>query len=192
MDYAIASIIGYLLGSIPIALIVGRRHGVDLRTVGDRNPGAWNALEQLGARAAAPVFAGDAAKGFAAGLAGLALGGVWPCYAGVAAAMVGHALPLFASFRGGKSIMTFAGGAFAFAPLAAAISLALCLALGFARSAVLGARVGVFALPAVQLLFDPVSHVAATGALMTLIGLRFAAPRLLGRHRPARAAGHHP
>lgn len=173
MEYVVAVLAGYLLGSIPVALLVGRAHGVDLREAGDGNPGAWNAMEQLGARAAAPVFAGDALKGLAAGLTGLALGGVWAAYAAVAAAMLGHALPLFASFRGGKAIMTFAGGVFALSPIAAAIALALCIAISFASSFAWGARVGVFGFPVIQLAFDPPSHVAATGGLMTLIGLLF-------------------
>jgi len=46
----------------------------------------------------------------AAGMLGLALGGTWVAYAGVAAAMAGHAFPVFAGFRGGKSVMTFGGG----------------------------------------------------------------------------------
>ena len=129
VELGLPAIIGYLLGSIPVALLVGRAHGVDLREVGDRNPGAWNAMEQLGGRAAAPVFLGDGLKGLAAGLAGLALGGVWGAYAAVGAAMVGHALPAFASFRGGKSVMTFAGGAFVLAPLAAATCLLACVVL---------------------------------------------------------------
>ena len=62
MEYAGAVIVGYLLGSIPVSLLVARRYGVDLRTTGDGNPGAWNALEQLGGRRAAPAFLGDAAK----------------------------------------------------------------------------------------------------------------------------------
>ncbi len=48
MGYVVAAILGYLLGSIPVALLVAGRHGVDLRQTGDGNPGAWNALEQLG------------------------------------------------------------------------------------------------------------------------------------------------
>src|SRR5215217_9080630 len=119
MDYVVACIIGYLLGSVPVALLVARRHGVDLYATGDGNPGAWNALEQLGARRAWPAFAGDAAKGLAAGLIGQALGGWWVAWAGVAAAMIGHALPVFARLRGGKSVMCFVGGAFALAPAAA-------------------------------------------------------------------------
>jgi glycerol-3-phosphate acyltransferase PlsY len=175
VDYAVAVIAGYLLGSIPVALLVGRAHGVDLRVAGDGNPGAWNAMELLGARAAAPVFAGDALKGIAAGLLGLALGGTWVGYAAVAAAMVGHAFPLFASSRGGKSIMTFVGGAFALAPLAAAVALAVCVAVSLASSVAWGARVGVFGFPLVQLLFAPAIEVAATGGLMCIIGVRFVA-----------------
>lgn len=192
VELGLPAIIGYLLGSIPIALLVGRAHGVDLREVGDRNPGAWNAMEQLGGRAAAPVFVGDGLKGLAAGVLGLALGDTWGAYAGVGGAMVGHALPLFAGFRGGKSVMTFAGGAFALAPLAAAGCLAACLALSALRSFKLGARVGVFGFPLAQLLVDPVEEVAATGGLMTLIGALYLVERLPRRGRgrsPARPAG---
>jgi glycerol-3-phosphate acyltransferase PlsY len=185
-----AAIIGYLLGSIPVALIVGRRHGVDLREVGDRNPGAWNALEQLGPRRAWLVFAGDAAKGLAAALIGLALGDIWTAYAGAAGAMVGHAFPLFASFRGGKSVMTFSGAVFGLSPLAAAIALAACIVVSLLHSFRWGARIGVFGFPLVQLALDPVEHVIATGALMSIIGLRYLADRALGergRRAPARA-----
>src|SRR3954463_7575294 len=148
MEYAPAIIMGYLLGSIPVSLLVARRHGVDLRVTGDGNPGAWNALEQLGPRRAAPAFLGDAAKAFAAGLIGLALGGYWVAFAAVAAAMVGHAFPVFASFRGGKAVMCFVGGAFALSPFAALASLAVCLVVGVAtRSFAWGARAGVFGYP---------------------------------------------
>lgn len=175
MEYAVAVLAGYLLGSIPVSLLVGRAHGVDLYATGDGNPGAWNALEQLGPRRAWPAFVGDALKGTAAGLIGYGLaGGVAGAYAGVAAAMVGHAFPLFAHFRGGKSVMTFAGGAFALSPVAAAISLVLCVLVSLGtRSFAFGARAGVFGFPLVQLAFDPPAQVAATGALMALIGARF-------------------
>src|SRR4051812_50036340 len=116
MEYAPAIIMGYLLGSIPVSLLVARRHGVDLRRTGDGNPGAWNALEQLGPRRAAPAFLGDAAKGLLAGLIGYALGGWWVAFAGVAAAMAGHAFPVFASFRGGKAGMAFVGRGLPLAP----------------------------------------------------------------------------
>jgi acyl phosphate:glycerol-3-phosphate acyltransferase len=174
MNYVAIAIFGYLLGSVPFALLVARAHGVDLYRTSDANPGAWNALEQLGPKRAWPAFAGDGLKGTLAGLAGLGLGGTWGAYVGVGAAMLGHALPLFARFRGGKAVMTFAGGAFALAPLAATAALALCLlAAGAKRDFGFGARLGVVSFPLWQLAVAPAEQVAATGALMTLIGALF-------------------
>jgi glycerol-3-phosphate acyltransferase PlsY len=163
---------------------VARRHGVDLRATGDGNPGAWNALDQLGARRAWPAFIGDGLKGLLAGAAGLAVGGIEAAYVAVAAAMLGHALPLFARFKGGKAVMTFVGGAFALAPLAALICLALCAALTAAtRRFAYGARAGVFGFPLAQLALDGAERTAATGALMTLIGVLF-----LLKRRPSPAS----
>lgn len=174
MEYVAAALLGYLVGSVPFALLVARRHGVDLRRAGDGNPGAWNALEQLGARRAWPAFIGDGLKGLVAGLAGVALGGVWVGYVGVAGAMVGHAWPVFARLRGGKAVMTFAGGMFAVAPLAAALALALCAMVSVAaRSFAWGARVGIVAVVPLQLALDGPQRTAATGALMCLIGTLF-------------------
>jgi glycerol-3-phosphate acyltransferase PlsY len=184
MQYVVAVVIGYLLGSIPVASIVARRHGVDLHRTGDGNPGAWNALEQLGARRAWPVFAGDGFKALAAGLAGLGLGGWWAGWAAVAAAMAGHALPVFARGRGGKAVMCFVGGAFVLAPLAALACLLLGAMIAAARGFAVGARAGVFAFPVAQLATDPVGHVAGTAVLMTLIGVLF----MLRRRRPGHAS----
>ncbi len=187
MQYVVAVLIGYLLGSVPLALLVARRHGVNLHHTGDGNPGAWNALEQLGAKHAWPAFVGDGAKALLAGLAGSALGGWWGGWVAVAAAMVGHAFPVFAPRRGGKAVMCFAGGAFILAPLAAGICLVMAAVLAGAKSAGWGARLGVFAFPVVQLMTDPVTHVAATGALMTFIGGLFLLRRgSAGRAIPAR------
>jgi acyl phosphate:glycerol-3-phosphate acyltransferase len=185
MEYAPAIIMGYLLGSIPVSLLVARHYGVDLYQTADGNPGAWNALEQLGPRRAAPAFLGDAAKAFAAGMIGHALGDWWVAFAAVAAAMVGHGLPVFAHFRGGKAVMAFVGGGFALSPIAACAALVLCVVLTAATSFKWGARAGVFAYPAIQLAVDPVERVIATGALLCLIGALFGLAAL--RSRSARA-----
>jgi glycerol-3-phosphate acyltransferase PlsY len=183
MPYVLAAVTGYLLGSIPVSLLVGRHYHVDLYHTADGNPGAWNALQQLGPRRAWPAFAGDGAKALAAGIAGQGLGGWWVGWVAVLAAMVGHALPLFAGGRGGKSVMCFVGGAFALSPLAALACLALCALLASTRRFAAVARGCVFAFPLAQLLTDPVRHVAGTGVLMCLIGALFA----LRRRRPAPA-----
>jgi glycerol-3-phosphate acyltransferase PlsY len=174
----VTAIVGYLLGSIPVAdLVTRRRAAVDLRTVGDRNPGYWNAKETFGRRAALPVFIGDVAKGAAAALVGLALAnpGVWGLsYVGAGAAMVGHAFPVFAHFRGGRSVLTFVGGAAVFAPIPVAISvLVLAVIFGITKSFAYGARTGFVVLPFVTLAVQGPYRTAAMGVLMSFIGLRF-------------------
>lgn len=189
-----AVVVGYLLGSLPVALAVGRRHGVELRLLGDRNPGYWNAKEQLGTRAALPVLIGDTAKGMAAGALGVvaAGGSRWGVgYLVVAAAMLGHAFPCFAGFRGGRSLLVFVGGSLVLSPLAAGVAVALTVLVALVRrSFAWGIRVGVFGYPFIQLVFDGPARVAATGALMTIIGLRFLTAAVAGRldgHRPTRS-----
>jgi glycerol-3-phosphate acyltransferase PlsY len=114
-------------------------------------------------------------------------------YVAVAAAMLGHAFPLFARLRGGKSVLTFAGGMLALAPLAGAIGLAVCLLVSLgARSFALGARAGIFGAPVIQLAVDPAERVAATGALMTLIGALFGLRALQARRAAPPAAGPEP
>jgi len=178
---------GYLLGSVPVAVLVARAYGFDPREVGDRNPGFWNVRQRLGGRAAVPVFAGDMLKGTFAGLlalwvtgthltwpGGVSGAGAVPVYLAVAAAMAGHAWPVFAGFRGGRSILTFAGGFAVICPPGFLLGVATLIVVALlTRSFAIGARVGVFGLPLLQLLFAPVGYVAGTGLLMCLIGLRF-------------------
>ena len=188
LAWAVAIIAGYLLGSLPVAVWVGDRHGVDPRAVGDRNPGYWNTKNAIGARAAVPVFVGDTAKGTLAGAAGLAaatgLGGGRPVvYAAVAAAMIGHAWPVFARFAGGRSILTFAGGMAVISPPTFAVCVAICVVVSLVWSFPIGARVSVFSVPLVQSVFDGWRWAAATFLLMSVIGLRFA----LARRRVQRA-----
>ena len=127
----------YLLGSVPAAIVVARRRHVDIRAVGDRNPGFWNTKETLGLRASVPVLVIDAAKGIAAAALGTAaarrLAGpldattLWsiPYLAGLAA-MVGHAWPVFAGFRGGRCVLTFLGAWVVINPVELLVALALC------------------------------------------------------------------
>jgi glycerol-3-phosphate acyltransferase PlsY len=111
-------------------------------------------------------------------------------YVGGAAAMVGHAWPVFAQFRGGRSVLTFVGAATVLSPRAAALAIGACgLVTAATGSFAYGARAGVFGFPVLQLLVDRPQRVAATGALMGIIGLRFAlAARTVNSGQPARTA----
>lgn len=188
VDVIIAVVIGYLVGSIPVANAVAKRQAsVDLRTVGDRNPGFWNARETLGKKAAIPVLVGDVAKGVVAAGVGVLIAddGVWGiAYVATAAAMIGHAYPIFANFKGGRSILTFVGGAAVFAPVSVAISVCvLIVVFACTRSLAWGSRAGMLVLPFVHLAVDGPYRTAAMGALMTIIGIRFAIVALDDRHQ---------
>lgn len=188
VDVAIAVVVGYLIGCVQVANLVARRRAaIDLREVGDRNPGFWNARETLGRKAAIPIFVGDIAKGVAAAGIGalLADDGVWGlAYVGGGAAMVGHAFPVFSKFAGGRSILTFVGTVLVAAPVAMFITIGLVLVVFAAtRSFAWASRVGMIVLPFVQLVVDGPFRTAATGVLMTFIGLRFAMAAVEDRRR---------
>jgi len=121
--------IGYLIGAVPVGLIVGRLvAGIDLRRHGSQRIGATNALRTLGTRWAVVVFAFDVAKGLAAVLLARALyqagppgSPEWVAAAAGVAAVAGHNWSLFIGFTGGRGVATAAGGLAAVAPLALAI-----------------------------------------------------------------------
>lgn len=120
MAIVIAAVCGYLLGSIPVGLVVSRlSRGVDLREFGSGKTGFTNSLRVLGLRRALPVLAGDLGKGLAAALLPLLYtDDAWARAAGGLAAVCGHVWPLWAGFRGGRGVLTGAGVLLALAPLA--------------------------------------------------------------------------
>lgn len=131
-----ALVIGaYLLGGVCAGQVVARRAGLgDLRRLGSGNVGARNAGRLLGPRAFWTVFALDAAKGaLAVGLArlaGLPMG--WQ--AAVALAVVlGHILPVWLGFRGGKGAACAIGALLAFCPPVAVVGVSLYALLRVAR-----------------------------------------------------------
>jgi len=112
---------GYLLGSIPFGFLIPRvvRHD-DIRRHGSGNVGASNVWRVYGRSLGIPVALLDIAKGFVPALVGLEVGGDWVGVLAGAAAMIGHARPVYLGFsRGGKMVATAGGVAFALAPLAA-------------------------------------------------------------------------
>jgi glycerol-3-phosphate acyltransferase PlsY len=66
--------LGYLLGSLNAAVIVGKIYGKDISLHGSKNAGLTNTLRVLGKSAAVFVLAGDILKGIIACFIGLHLG----------------------------------------------------------------------------------------------------------------------
>ena len=118
--------VGYLLGSIPTGLWVGKwRGGGDIRASGSGRTGATNTFRRLGLKWSLLVLAVDAAKGAAPILiigaafdtpTGEVLGGL--------SAIAGHQFPLFAGFRGGRGAATALGATLAALPFAIACAIA--------------------------------------------------------------------
>jgi len=173
----VVAVVGYLLGSLPLANLVARRAGgPDLREVGDKNPGFWNAKAHLNNGASTAVFIGDVLKGAIPVAIALVVGlEWWQSYLVGLAAMGGHAGPLFARFRGGKSVLTWVGAQALLSPLPVLTAIAaLGLMWVVKRNFVNAVRFAVIAFPFVQLVIEGPWRTAMSGVLMTLIGLRFA------------------
>ncbi len=102
---------GYLLGSIPFAVLVSRAFRLaDPRSFGSGNPGATNVLRSGNKSAALLTLLGDALKGLLAMQLTRWLGGDGLAVAGAGlAAFVGHIFPVFLRFRGGKGVATAVG-----------------------------------------------------------------------------------
>jgi acyl phosphate:glycerol-3-phosphate acyltransferase len=118
---ALAILGGYLLGSLPFGYWVPLvLRGEDVRTKGSGNVGASNVFRVYGRSLGIPVALLDVAKGFAAASLGLWAGGALVGVLAGAAAMAGHARPVFLRFqKGGKMVATAGGATLALAPLVA-------------------------------------------------------------------------
>jgi len=103
--------LAYALGSLSSAVIVSRILGLpDPREEGSKNPGATNVLRLGGKKAAIITLLGDALKGLIPVLLARSLGaGDWIVGLVGLAAFVGHLLPVFFGFKGGKGVATALG-----------------------------------------------------------------------------------
>lgn len=168
IDDALVVAGAYLLGSVPFGYVLPRLvRGDDVRRHGSGNVGASNVWRAYGAALGAPVALLDVAKGFAPALLGLEVGGDWLGVVAGAAAMVGHARPVFLGFgRGGKMVATAGGVAFAIAPFAAAVCLALWLVtFALLRYASVASIVTALALPVLSIAFESSWPIVGFGAL---------------------------
>ncbi len=107
----IVTLSAYLLGSVSSAIIICKMMGLgDPRDSGSGNPGATNVLRIGGHKAAFLTFTGDILKGILPVLVAkyLDFSILWLGIV-VLAAFLGHCLPIFFSFNGGKGVATAFG-----------------------------------------------------------------------------------
>ena len=130
--FIIGALVAYLLGSIPSGLWIGQYFfQKDIRQFGSGNLGSTNAFRVLGKKAGSVVLFCDVFKGFLAMVLAMtvfkqeSLSPLWIA----SFAVLGHTFPLFASFKGGKAVATFAGMILAYQPLLLLYGLIIFLAL---------------------------------------------------------------
>jgi glycerol-3-phosphate acyltransferase PlsY len=114
--------IGYLLGSVPTGLIVGRlARGIDIRRYGSGRTGFTNVLRTVSARWGIVALIGDLAKGaLPVVIARFVSDEAYVQVVAGLAAAIGHDWPLFAGFQGGRGVATSFGAALAMSPIPAA------------------------------------------------------------------------
>lgn len=107
----VVTLLAYLLGSLPFAVIVSKLYGLeDPRKHGSGNPGATNVLRTGKKSAALLTLLGDSLKGWLAiWLAGRFGGDTLVVALAGVAAFVGHIYPVFLRFQGGKGVATALG-----------------------------------------------------------------------------------
>ncbi len=122
-------LLAYLFGSIPVGVLLARRYGVEIRSVGSGNIGATNVLRSLGWGPGLIVVLFDIFKGGIAVLVARLLGVGYPLLGAVAfAAVLGHNFSVFLRFKGGKGVATSFGTLLFLDPVVAVYTLPIALA----------------------------------------------------------------
>jgi len=188
----------YLIGSIPFGLLIGKAHGIDIRTRGSGNIGATNLGRQLGRTWGLACFTLDVLKGLLPVL-GVGILYEWagrPELTGTEIAqwltiavmpVVGHVFPLYLKFRGGKGVATGLGVVLGFWPLltvpalmAAATWLLFAGALRYVGLASVAAAVG---LPLYYLVIAQAAGWSLADTWLLPAGLGVIALLIVIRHR---------
>ena len=170
MDWTLAFLVAYLIGSVPFGLLLAMAAGKgDIRQIGSGNIGATNVLRTGNKGLAAATLLLDLAKGFAAVLIARQF---WPDAVGLAAvaAIAGHCFPVWLGFRGGKGVATFAGVCFGLLwPLGAIYAAVWLGVLALTRISSLGGMSAAVSAPVAAALMGEMQLVPWLAAIAVLI-----------------------
>ena len=142
-------ILAYLLGSVPVGILLAKMKGTDPRKVGSGNIGATNVMRAAGKTTGALTLIGDALKGFLPVAVALLLNEPELIVAAIGlSAFLGHLFPVFLKFKGGKGVATALGVYLGLDPFAVLIAVIIFVFVimkwGFVS---LGSLVGVAIMP---------------------------------------------
>ena len=181
-------VVSYLIGNISPAILIGRLHGIDIRSEGSGNAGTTNVLRVLGAKAALATLAIDVFKGFLAVRISLGMdAGDYGSMIAFACVVLGHIYPALYKFRGGKGVATSLGAALALNwPSAFALILIAILVVGFTKKMSLGSILAAVAYPFLIWFYYPAAlPVAVAMALLVIVKHRSNIVRLVKKEEPS-------
>jgi glycerol-3-phosphate acyltransferase PlsY len=162
--------VAYLESSIPVAYLLGRLRGLDLRDLGTGNPGAANLFRNAGfwpAAAAGPLafLQGLAPLGLAR-LAGWDNGSVALL---AAAAVLGNGFPFLLGFHGGRVVAVGTGATAGLCP-PAFVGLLACFGLGYLSSSLpVATLAGFMVAAAVTWLVRGAAAAAGSAAILAVL-----------------------
>jgi len=117
--------VSYMLGAIPLADQLSKRHGIDIFSVGTGLAGSTNVRKTVGKLPGLMVLVGDIAKGSLAVIISREIFGVsdpWILLP-AGAAILGHWASIFSGLRGGDGLATLGGATLALFPILGSISI---------------------------------------------------------------------
>jgi glycerol-3-phosphate acyltransferase PlsY len=169
-----AAVAAYLLGGVPIGLLVGRTRGiVDIRKYGSGNIGATNVLRVIGVKAGLTVWALDCFKGALPVLLARHDLGIseWSLGLVALAAVGGHCFSPYLKLTGGKGVATGLGAMLGLYWLPSLCALVLFILIVWrTRYISLGSIVGALSVPVfMALLHAPPGDVAGSVAIALVV-----------------------
>jgi glycerol-3-phosphate acyltransferase PlsY len=163
LRYLVVAVVGYVFGSVPSGVLVGRIAGFgDPRGRGSGKTGATNILRTMGPGAAGAVAVSDVLKGAIPVILAHSLifpGQPWAEVLAGLAAIVGHNYSIFIGFGGGRGVATGAGASFAIQPIVVLLGLFFfAVPIILTRYVSLGSMLGAASLAVIDALFVATGH----------------------------------
>ncbi len=177
-------LVGYLVGSLPLAAWVGRAGGVGVARQGEGPSGPADVWRQAGPGWGVLALTGDLAKGILPVAIGIVTFTWWTGWVAGVGVLAGAGWPAFGRLAGGRGVATLAGILVALAPLAGAVSLTLAIPVAVAAH-VLG-RNGRIAGTVAGLSTFPLLFIAEQRDVVRLVGLGLLSLVAVARYAVAR------
>ena len=177
--------LAYLVGGIPIGVLVSQSRGVDIRQYGSGNIGASNVLRTLGVKAGLAVWLADVAKGLLPVLwlrplltstATIGPMELWTSLVALAVVM-GHCFSPYLRLAGGRGVSTSLGALLAIDWRVGGVVLAVWIvAVAVSRYISLGSILAAVSAPLLFTLYTHSLYYLALGVILAIL--------VIERHRP--------